>query len=183
MNARTFASLALLAGTGVGSLSAQSPAAAPGGERSVTRGFSLGVDLGASGIDSGIDGFRARTGGGVGVRLGYGVSDAVSLFARGTAAYGHAHYDAGARFSLGGAGSSLRPYVEGAVGYVGSSQPEVDPRGAAVTGGLGLEYFLSRRVALDGGLSYSTGRFTEGAGDGDDGFHSARVTIGVRVRP
>ena len=138
MKLRSLVAVALvLTGSSVGSAAAQSSQGQGVGLSSV-RGLSLGVSAAASGIDA--DGFHtaAHNGGGLSVALGYGISDAMSLFVRGTTSYQHAHYDAGARYSLGGSRSRLRPYVEGAFTYT---------RG--IEHAAGLRHEVSPRIATD----------------------------------
>ena len=152
------------------------------------RGPVLGLDFNGSAL--GIPGGTAGTprGAGLGLSLGYGVSERVSLFARANVAYRIGHLDVGARYSFGGAAARLRPYVEGAFTRMGTSAfagPLDEPsrsHGYGATGGAGVEYFVSRHVAIDMGLSHSRGRFTAGALDGDR-FASTRLNLGVKWHP
>jgi opacity protein-like surface antigen len=157
--------------------------------RSGTRGLTVGLDLNGSAIET--NGSTAGTprGAGFGLSLGYGVSERVSLFARADYAYQIAHVDVGARYSFGGTSSRLRPYVEGALTRTGTSA-FVAPleeglsrsHGYGLTGGAGVEYFVSSRVALDLGVSHSRGRLTAGTFKGDD-FASTRLNVGFKWRP
>jgi opacity protein-like surface antigen len=171
---------------------AAGPARAQAGSppvQSGTRGLTVGLDLNGSAIAS--DGSASGTprGAGLGLSLGYGVSDAVSIFVRTDYAYRVAHVDLGARYSFGGSASRLRPYVEGAFTRTGTTalaapldSHATQSNGYGFTGGAGVAYFVSRRVALDLGVSHSRGRFTAGALDGRD-FASTRLNIGVKWHP
>ena len=185
MQLRSFvAVLLVLTASAAGSAAAQSG----GVGVSSVRGITLGVGVAASGIDAEGAHFDPHNGGGLSVTLGYGVGEAVTLFARGSAAYQHAHYDAGARYSFGGTQFRLRPYVEGAFTYTASRERTLDVRGPALTAGAGLEYFLARHVSLDAGFSYVQGRYTAGEGtreipDLGEAFRSGRFTVGLKLRP
>ena len=97
--------------------------------------------------------------------------------------------DVGARYSFGDTAARLRPYVEGAFTRTGTSafsapldEPRPRSHGYGLTGGAGVEYFVSPRVALDVGVSHSRGQFIAGPFDGD-GFASTRLNLGVKWRP
>jgi opacity protein-like surface antigen len=154
-----------------------------------TRGLTLGLDLNGSAIGTAGSSAGTPRGAGLGLSLGYGVSERVSLFARANVAYQIGHLDVGARYSFGGTAARLRPYVEGAFTRTGTTaltNPLAEARsrshGYGLTGGAGVEYFVSRRVALDLGVSHSRGRFTAGTFDGD-AFSSTRLNIGVKWHP
>ena len=186
MKLRSFVAVALVVtASTAGSAAAQSSS---GVGISSVRGITLGVSATASGIDTDGYQFHPHNGGGLSVTLGYGVGDAVSLFVRGTTAYQHAHYDAGARYSFGAQSPRLRPYLEGAFTYTASQERNFDLRGPALTAGAGLEYFLSRSVSLDAGFSYVQGRYTAGEGtreihDLQGSFRSGRFSVGLKLRP
>jgi opacity protein-like surface antigen len=186
MNLRSLVAVTVvLSASTAGSVAAQSPS---GTGLASVRGLSLGVSATASGIDADGHQFGPHNGGGLSVALGYGATDAVTLFVRGTIAYQHAHYDAGARYSFGTPLSRVRPYLEGALTYTGSRERGLAVRGPALTAGAGLEYFLTRNLSLDAGFSYVQGRYTAGEGTreipelGDD-FRSGRFSVGLKVRP
>ncbi|MFL5384712.1 MAG: hypothetical protein ACJ8GN_19485 [Longimicrobiaceae bacterium] len=156
--------------------------------RSGTRGPVLGFDLNGSALDVPSSLTGAPGGAGLGLSLGYGVSDRVSLFTRAGVGYRIGYVDVGARYSFGGAEARLRPYLDGALTRTGTSAfagPFYEPahsRGYGVTGGAGVEYFVIRHVALDVGLSHSRGQFTSGTFDGDR-FSSTRLNLGVKWHP
>jgi opacity protein-like surface antigen len=177
-----------LASTALAAGSAGAQAGAPE-IRSGTRGLMVGLDLNGSAIASNGSASGTPRGAGLGLSLGYGVSDAVSIFARADVAYRVAHVDVGARYSFAGPASRLRPYVEGAITRTGTSAlaapldgHATTSQGYGFTGGAGVAYFVTRRAALDLGVSHSRGRFTAGALDGRD-FASTRLNIGVKWHP
>ena len=162
--ARTFGLLVpalLVAGTARGQDAVASP------DVSKTHGFTVGVHLNGSGLE--VQGGDAEGGSGGGLRLGYGVSNHVTIFLDGDAAamerdYTLVHVGLGVRGSFRSTAHKLRPFVEGAfVGvaagdtYAGS---DVVLSGGGLHVGGGLEYFFSRAVALDLGLSVGPGSFT-----------------------
>lgn len=159
--------------------------------RSDTRGFGVGVQLDRIGLMFG-DG-RTVLGAGLGVTASYGVSDALSLFARAGTGYRSSHLDAGARYRFGSAAGALRPYVEAAAttvlatrdgAFSEDGQESLRSRGLGATVGAGVEYYLSPRVALDAGVSFFGGRFEENAATGlRDGFATSRVQVGIQFRP
>lgn len=161
--------------------------------RSDTRGLGIGLQLNRTGMDQGRgDGLKVL-GAGAALSVSYGVSDAVSLFARGGTGYRSSYMDLGARYRFGGATSALRPYVEAAATVVGATRTVSDAfeapetlrsRGLAATVGAGVEYYVSPRLALDLGVTFSGGRFEENPATGlNDGFVSNRVQMGITFRP
>jgi len=164
-------------------LAAESAAAQLGGaERSGTRGPVVGINLNGSALGAERDEFRDARGAGLGLSLGYGVSGALSLFLRTDLAYRVGHVDLGAHYSFAGPAAALRPYVEAAVTRAGTIQDDRSSAGTGLTAGAGVEYFLSRSVALDIGLAHSRGRFTTGMLDGGD-FASTRLNVGIKWHP
>ncbi|MET0395642.1 MAG: hypothetical protein ABW277_02335 [Longimicrobiaceae bacterium] len=56
--------------------------------------------------------------------------------------------------------------------------------GAALTGGAGLEYFVTPNLALDAGMRYSRGEWARDATlGGGRQYASSRLDLGVRWRP
>lgn len=168
------ASTAMAAGTAA--------AQAGGIERSDTRGPVVGINLNGSTLGAERATFRDARGAGLGLSLGYGVSDALSFFVRGNLAYRSGHFDLGARYTFGGADAALRPYVEAAATRAGTLQDDFRSDGTGATVGAGVEYFATRHVALDVGVAHSRGRFTNGFLDGDD-FASTRLNVGIKWHP
>jgi opacity protein-like surface antigen len=157
------------------------PAAATA-QLSTSRGWSLGAHL--QGTSLTVEGSDASSGGGLGLRLGYGFNRIVTGFVHidgseidvisGSAVSGAwtlAHAEVGARFHF---ANSLRrwvPYLETSVGgrsvsiedavVDGEELGKVSFNGAAFTVGAGLSTFLTRRLALDASMKWTGGEFTE----------------------
>lgn len=179
----TVALAVLAAALSAGSAAAQEAPAAPPAAQSDLRGFMLGVNFNGGVVGNSI-GTERTASGGLGVTLGYGLNDRVTLFTRGDYAYRASYLDVGARYSFGGASGALRPYVEGALSAVGRVRDGVGVGGAALTGGAGLEYFLAPGLALDAGMSYSRGEWARDVGlGGGRQYASSRLELGVRWRP
>jgi opacity protein-like surface antigen len=169
-------------------LTAGSASAQAGTDKSNTRGLALGVNFNQSAVGAPLP-WRADQGSGVGLRVGYGVTDKLSVFARTDYAYRSSHLDAGVRYSFGSPGSALRPYAELAATRVGFA-PAEDFRstGYGATAGVGVEYFVSRKLALDVGVVHSEGRYTSTKIEGEPvdrtfHFNSSRLNIGFKWRP
>lgn len=164
-----------------------------------TAGFQLGAALNGTGLQV-EDADEAESGGGLSLRLGYGFTPRVSVFAQGTGAtmedgdYSLGHFDLGVRYLFSTA--RLRPFVQGAVGGRAAQMElggtDVELGGAALTLGGGLEYAFGRTAGLDVGLDYSFGKFDQARVDGgaweDMGSESfsatsARFNVGVVWRP
>lgn len=167
-------------------------------------GFSLGVALHGAAIDA-EDADEIESGGGLALRLGYGVTDAITLFIEGAGAninpdgaddYPLVHVDLGGRFSFLGSASRLRPFVGASVTGRAASfdlgTETLDLRGRAFTVGGGLEYFVSSVLGLEVGLNYSFGSFDEGRlsdGDWEDleeeevDATTTRFNLGIVWRP
>lgn len=195
-----FAALLVPAALAV-SAAAHAQNAAPAADDSKIRGFMVGVHLNGSAIQP--DGSDTESGGGLGLRLGYGVSNHVTLYAEGDAAsvdyandpgsYTLAHVGLGVRGTFRGARARLRPFVEGALMGVAAADTEngsdVVISGGGLQVGGGLEYFFSRHVALDAGLTFGPGSFNRATVDGERvdvdklNFTSSRFNLGVSFHP
>ncbi len=174
-------SIALSAGAASAQLSPDRPT------RSDGRGFSLGMTLTGSRLNSAIEQSQAPTRSGLGLTLRYGVSEPVSVFLRYDYGYQHGQTALGARYTFGNASRALRPYVEAAASRGVVVAADRHGLGAGIVAGAGLEYSLTRKVALDVGLSHSAGRFTRMAVPhhdvrGRDGYSSTGVNAGFRLR-
>ena len=149
---------------------------------STTRGFSLGAQLQGTALN--IEGGDANSGGGLGVRAGYGFNRIITGFIQldgsqvditaGNLVVGQwalAHADIGARFHF---ANSLRrwvPYLEAAVGartvsvddavIEGDQFDRVSFNGGAFTLGGGLSVHFNPKWALDVSLKVSSGQFSE----------------------
>ncbi len=170
-----------------------------------TGGLHVGLALNGTSIeiddaDVGVD--ERESGGGLSLTLGYNFMRNIGVFIAGTAAevdvegdnFTLAHGDIGLRFSFPGQ-SAFMPYFDLAFtglsasdlgsGTTGTFQ-DVELEGNGFTGGVGLNYFFGRRVALDVNLKYTAGEFDTVKFDGgsistDDGISNstARINIGV----
>jgi hypothetical protein len=172
-------------------------AAQDGTER--TAGFQLAAYVSGTGaMYEGAD--EADSGAGLTVRLGYGFTGRIAAYASASGAsmesgdYTLAHADLGARFLL--TDRRLRPYVQAALSGRAASIRIFDEvfemRGVGPTVGGGFEYGVGRSAALDVGMSYTFGKFTEtrfGGGPwekiGSDapGSSTVRLDVGMMWRP
>lgn len=176
---------------------------APTQQRFTTRGFQFTVGL--TGARSAIEKGESSTAGiGVSLHGGYGITRRLSLFAGGTGTtmeagkYALAHVDLGGRFLLSEA--QLRPYLQAA--WTGRQAREDIPehfddrvvqiRGFGPSVGAGVEYGVSPEAAVDIGLVYTGGDYTEGKitkdpwtnlGSESFGGRTLRFTVGVTARP
>lgn len=158
---------------------AAAPAAAQvrGPDADDGRGLVVGANVNATRVTSA----GHETGGGMGVTLGYALTPALSLFARGGTAYNSSQLDAGARYGFGSPSDRVRPYFEGALSRVGRVRAEERDAGYGVTGATGIEVRMAKGVAIDLGVSSTYGQF-----DGPfapSAFTSTRALLGVRWRP
>jgi hypothetical protein len=166
--------------------------------KSNTSGFSVGMHLNTSAIrspDSATD-----KGAGVGLRLSYGLNQTVAFFLAYDVAtlstrlmdYAVIHTDVGLRLSLADGTSATVPYVEGAFsGRAWNQAAYTNERaftGNAATFGGGVQHFVNRRIALDAGLLFSHGTFTEATVNGasvpdyrGDAVWSSRFNLGLRM--
>ena len=192
--------LGMLSGTALAMTMVASASAQPldRSARSNTSGLSVGMHLNTSAIrspDSATD-----KGAGVGLRLSYGVNQTVAFFLAYDVAtlstrlmdYAVIHTDVGLRFSLADGTSATVPYVEGAFsGRVWNQAAYTNERaftGNAATFGGGIQHFLDRRIALDAGLLFSYGTFTDATVNGasvpdyrGDAVWSSRFNLGGRM--
>ncbi len=152
------------------------------GQKSTTRGLNLGVHLQASSLS--VQDGDADSGGGLGLRVGYGLNRIVTLYFemdgvsvdsesadefQGTWTLGHA--DFGARFHFANTLRSWVPYLDVAVGARAASVNDVEVNGQSVgdisfSGGSisfggGIYAYFSQTFALDVGVKFSGGEFTE----------------------
>lgn len=185
---------------------AQSAPEPTGFDPSNTRGFFLNVRSGGYGV--GFEGDRDGTGGGFGVRMGYGISDRTTLFAgaeggnisRGDGFqglrqgddYGLLYLDLGARFHF-RMDTRLVPFLEASVNVLGvwfdnELNQDATYGGAGATLGGGLLYFVTPQVALEGAALLGGGSLmTSDIGgverDESIGLAGVRIQVGVSVYP
>lgn len=193
---------ALVAGAALsaGSLSAQSN----------NSGFMLNAHLTGIGISGTVDDSEVQSGGGLGLAIGYGFNERLTLFLNVDGAvleydegdevdgddgeYDLATADLGLRINFGNEGQKLRPYLEtGFTGVVQSDEVEefeTSIAGGALLLGAGLQYFFTPSLAFDGALKLNSGSFTTIEIDGEDedfdegvGFNQSRLQLGVTWHP
>ncbi|MCC6242519.1 MAG: outer membrane beta-barrel protein [Gemmatimonadaceae bacterium] len=151
---------------------------------STTRGLSLGIHLQGTSLKI-EDENETNSGGGLGIRVGYGFNRIVTGFihldgaqidvpSAGTVQgqWNLAHAELGARFHFANSNRRLVPYLEGSAGarvvtvsdatVPGSSDAEdISFNGGAVTFGAGLSTFFKKRAAFDVSLKWTGGTFSE----------------------
>jgi hypothetical protein len=149
-------------------------------------------------------------GAGLGVMVGYDLNKAVTAFGsvdvarQGsgvdymTGSFGLVHAEIGVRAALSKSNPQMVPYVLGAIGRraVGARVTDLEDgeifdmslSGTMLTFGGGLEYKLSPKLALDGGIEFGIGMFNH-VDDGDvytisvNSSTSTRLRAGVVWRP
>lgn len=199
---RTLASAALAAALlATGDLAAQ---------RSDNSGFMLGAHLAGTSLGTTGRGAESRSGGGAGIKLGYGFNERIALFLGLDGAnlrhregegsgdtFAAASVDLGARVNFGNPSHALRPYLTATTTAVGLSDnvpmfdtmAEAQTVGGGLNVGIGTQYFLRRRLALDAAFLVTTGSFTEVKVDGTTteipgvSFEYGRVQLGVTWHP
>jgi hypothetical protein len=201
MRTRTTLLVAVLVAVS-GSVAAAQQLEAP---RSKTNGFNVGIYLNGAALQvENVD--EIDSGGGLGIRFGYGFNQNLEIVVDGQAAemstsgssatYTLAHFDLGARYSFGSAASAARPYFAASLSGRSASVPigttSLDIRGGGVGLGGGLRYFFSPSFAIDGGLGLTYGSFSEGRIGSDawqdlggDSFNgtSTRLNVGLSWHP
>ena len=151
----------------------------PAAKPSNTTGLFVQGHFNGSGLT--VENADLERGSGFGIKLGYGVSPLVTLYAGLDVAgmetedsstqeaagqeYGLGYFDLGVRFNVGGEQNVLVPYLDVAF----SGQAAVFDRygedlvysGSGFSAGFGLKYFLSEMLAFNVGLQRTLGSFSE----------------------
>ena len=151
----------------------------PAAKPSNTTGLFIQGHFNGSGLT--VEDADPERGNGFGLKLGYGVSPLVTLYAGMDVAamktedplapsapdeeYGFGHFDLGAQLHFGGERQTLVPYIDAAF----SGQATVFDMegedlvfsGSGFSVGGGLKYFVSEVLALDGGVQMTFGNFDE----------------------
>jgi hypothetical protein len=188
---------------------AQGTAAVPGTDGAGTeshalrRGFELGLRVQTAFVNAG-DGAGRSAGLGGTIAAGYSFHPRAGVHLRGTFAamgsdrvrtegFGMGYWDLVMRVRPVSMHRGISPYIEaGWSDHTVVEEKSIYSRGNAATVGGGAEFFSSRRLGLDAGLSHTRGmiretRHTSGRFSplGDDAFHvsSTRLTGGVVWRP
>jgi opacity protein-like surface antigen len=183
------------------------------GAQSDNRGFMLNAHLTGQGLSGTGSGSVTESGGGLGVALGYGFNDRIIVYFNLDAAsmeydedepdfenesYDLVTGDLGVRVNFGNEGMRLRPYINAA--FTGAAavdefelldeDVESIVSGGGVTIGGGVQYFFSRKLALDLGLQATQGAFTGITVDDEDeefeegvAFTTSRLQLGVTWHP
>lgn len=160
-------------------------------------GFHLAVYLNGSAIQY-EDANDTESGGGVALALGWGINRTVTIYLRGSAAevdmaglndaYALAHFDLAARVHFRGPEAKVLPFV---IAGASVRAAEIDLLGApfSITGagptlGGGMAIFLNPSLAIDIGLTWTAGTFTEAEYRGmreeiDISATSTRFEVGV----
>ena len=171
-----------------------------------TRGFFLHVRGGGYGV--GFEDDRDGTGSGIGLRMGWGISERVTLFAGmeggeigngdgfpGLPAgdgYGLLYLDAGARFHF-RTDARLVPFLEAGANVLGvwfdnEQNEEAQYGGLSASLGGGILYFVSPQVGLEGSALFNAGGLmtSEIGGverDEDIALAGVRLQVGLSVYP
>lgn len=178
--------------------------------KSNTRGLLLGIALNGSSIDSDEFDDDSRSGGGLGLQLGWGFTPRFTLLAGLTAAqldddpedFVLAHFDLLARFNFRSGGHAFVPFLEGGFSVRVAAQDDVEIvdngstetvdfeiSGGALTVGGGAHYYVTPSVAFTASLQLSTGEFSTVKFDdvSVDGFEidatTTRLNIGLTLYP
>jgi hypothetical protein len=151
-------------------------------QKSTTRGLHLGAHLQAASLQ--VQEADPASGGGLGVRVGYGINRIITLYLEVDGVqveagdpdtfagdWSMAHADIGARIHFASTLRSWVPYVGFAVGSrvvsVDNAEAQnqdvgtVDFTGGAFSFGIGTYAYFTETVALEVGLKVSSGEFTE----------------------
>ena len=173
------------------------------GSATRTSGFHFGVALNGSAIkldDDYLGESDTDNGGGLSLDAAYNFTPNLGIFVGLAGAsissdgytYGLGHADLGARVFL--ATGSFAPYLEAAVSGIAVQGDidgdDVELQGVGFTGGLGANFFLTQRLALDLNFKYTKGEFNtikvNGSGvTSDDGIGvgTGRFNLGVTFYP
>lgn len=203
---RRFAGLLLLAALATPAAAAAQAQNGRPADPSNTRGFFVNLRTGGYGV--GFEGDRDGTGGGFGARLGYGLSDRVTLFGGfegGTISegdgftglpdgddYGLLFLDLGTRVHFRN-DARLVPFLEGGVNVVGvwfddTENHEVTYGGLSASLGGGLLWFATPTVGLETSALFNAGELMEAeiAGvnqDADISLAGVRLSVGISIYP
>lgn len=189
------ASLAQIAASPEAGIATEAPV------RSNTSKLFLQAHLNGTGLS--VEDGDTESGGGFGLKLGYGFSplftlyagfDAASMDAAGGGSYSYGLFDLGMQLNFRSGPHALVPYLDLALsGQAAVLDVEGDDftfSGAGLTLGGGLKYFVSPVLALDGSLTMTPGRFTtvkyQGVSVEDEeglGTTGARFGLGISWYP
>ena len=194
------AGIALVAGIITACLSAQHVDAQD--VRSNTKGFTVGGGLLGSSISTDISGRTvSESGGGLNFEAGYGFTPRLTVFLGlygstidSDLDYSLSQVDLGVRYLFRDTDKQARPYIEGALAGrqfrsdIGDAVTIKASSGGLSFGG-GVQVFFSPKIALDLGVNYSLGSFSDWNANGvsfpfrDIDATSTNVRVGVRFWP
>jgi hypothetical protein len=148
--------------------------------------------------------FSTTMGGGLGIMAGYELNRTVTAFASLDVAkqnsgvswmqgsFGLVHAELGVRAQLSQTNAQSKPYLMAAIGKraIGARITDFDEdevydlsfSGTMLSFGGGLQYLLSPKLSLDGGVELGLGTFDHYDSDGDIGSLSANASTSIRVR-
>lgn len=203
----------LVTSLGAGTVQAQRPQVVRQPSRWVINGHSV-AGLGTSVAPANGGGFEFKTSAGLGggVQVGYMITPRLTAYAgyeiikqaidvvglEGD--FGLKHLEAGARLSFPVRNSRMMPYLGGWIGRRSLTSTledfetgqEADYSLSGLAGGVsgGIQYFLSPKLSLDGGLSFGLGKFSTEKVDGHQtevppvkSTTTTRVQFGASWRP
>lgn len=205
---RTTFSLAALAFVAI------APVASAQGNQSIMSRFTLDVATGTTTVDASDDLAKTKMGIGYGLQLGFDVMPALKIVAGWDAAkidideegaegdFGLSQFDIGARYSFMNVSPKFRPYLQASVTPRSFASDLENPEtgetaeltfsGMGYSFGGGLDYVLSPKLAIMGGLTYTTGSFDKVELDGEEAdlegdeaidANGMRVRVGLSWRP
>ena len=152
-----------------------------------------------------IDGtFGTGLGGGLGIMAGYELNKAVTGYASLDVArqgsgvnwmsgsFGLVHAEIGVRANLSKANPQMQPYLQAGIGKrsLGARMTDLEDdevhdvslSGNMLSFGGGLQYVLSPKVSLDGGVSMAIGNFNQWEDDGDLGTIQVNSSTSIRLK-
>lgn len=183
----------VLAAAGLTAVTAPFSAGDLEGQNPTPQGFHLGLHLNGSSLQF-TDESTTETGGGLGLRLGWGITPNFTIFLGTDAAsmeggdYTLGQGDLGVRYHFVSDTRRGAPYLNGSFSYWLAETFEFGPKfevgGPAFTLGGGYLHFFSSSVAVDVGLRLGFGTFDEVRSENisiavDQPARTARVNIGI----
>jgi len=152
-----------------------------------------------------IDGtFGTGLGGGLGIMAGYELNKAVTGYASLDVArqgsgvnwmsgsFGLVHAEIGVRATLSKTNPQMQPYLQAGIGKrsLGARMTDLEDdevhdvslSGNMISFGGGLQYVLSPKVSLDGGVSMAIGNFNQWEDDGDLGTIQVNSSTSIRLK-
>ena len=152
-----------------------------------------------------VDGtFNTALGGGLGIMAGYEINRAVTLFGAFDVArqnsgvnwmsgsFGLVHAEVGVRTVLSQSNPQMQPYLQGAIGrrslgarvtdYDADEVYDMSLTGNMISFGGGMQYTISPKVSLDGGVQMAIGTFNHYDYDGELGSLQLNSSTSIRLK-